>query len=103
MYQGNSQDSMLRSPECPTHITTTFITSNFTRDKEWSYQEREKSYLVGVQFKDAVKHQRKASQEISMYFLDQIRSMNRKIDNIGFDGTVMPSILLSSNNNYQNS
>ena len=68
------------------------MTSKFSRYKEWAERQRNKiSNLTENQLKDAIKQQNKSSQEILLHLLNQIKSINTKIDNIDANIKALPN------------
>ena len=85
------QDSVFRSIAYPKHIATTCVTSKFSRCKVWAERQRLKiANMAETQLKDAIKMQNKASQEILLQLLNQIKTINHKIDNAGNRNTAAP-------------
>ena len=54
MCEWHVQDSVFRSMACPKHITTTYVTSKFSRYKEWTERQRVKiANMAETQLKDS--------------------------------------------------
>ena len=87
------QDSVFRSHAYPTHITTIYVTIKFLQYKEWVNRQRNTiANLAENQLKDAIKQKNKSSQEILLHLLNQIKSINTKIDNIDTNSKAVPNL-----------
>ena len=65
------QDSVFLSLAHPKHISATYVSSKFSRYKQWAKRQRNKiANVAEMQLKDAMKVHNKASQDIVLNLLN---------------------------------